>query len=206
MMKKTWEEFLRNKKFRNKLALGILVLVLLVAFLPYYFAFIEARKGIVINDLLLDYIDSVNVSIPTFIIIWSLSLWSLYINLKSPVRLLQMLWAFNVLSLSRILSIYLVPLEPPADLIELIDPITNTIYGARFITKDLFFSGHTATLVTFALCMQKKLHKVIVFSGAIAVGILVLIQHVHYTIDVIAAFIFPFFLVPIAKRICKPFI
>lgn len=205
MMKKTWEGFLKNKVFRNKLALGILVLVLLVAFLPYYFAFIEARKGIIINDLVLDYIDSINVSIPTFIIIWSLSLWTLYVNIQVPARMLQMLWAFNVLSLSRILSIYLVPLEPPADLIELIDPITNTIYGARFITKDLFFSGHTATLVTFALCMHKKSHKLIVFAGAIAVGILVLIQHVHYTIDVIAAFVFPFVLVPIAKRICKPF-
>jgi len=206
MMKKNWEEFLRIKAFRNKLALGILVLVLLVAFLPYYFAFIEARKGIIINDLVLDYIDSANVSIPTFIIIWSLSLGCLYVNLQTPVSMLQMLWAFNVLSLSRIISIYLVPLEPPVGLIELIDPITNTIYGARFITKDLFFSGHTATLVTFALCMQKRTHKIIVFSGAIAVGILVLIQHVHYTIDVIAALIFPFLLVPISKRICKPFI
>lgn len=206
MMKKNWEEFLRIKSFRNKLALGILVLVLLVAFLPYYFAFIEARKGILMNDLLLDYINSTNVSIPTFMIIWSLSVWCLFVNLQTPSRMLQMLWAFNVLSVSRIVSIYLVPLEPPVGLIELIDPITNTIYGARFITKDLFFSGHTATLVTFALCMQKRAHKIIVFFGAIAVGILVLIQHVHYTIDVIAAFIFPFLLVPIAKKICKPFI
>lgn len=206
MMIKKWEEFLKHKAFRNKLALGILVLVLLVAFLPYYFAFIEARKGIVLNDLVLDYLESANVSIPTFIIIWSLSMWSLYINIQQPTRMLQMLWAFNILSISRILSIYLVPLEPPADLIELIDPITNTIYGARFITKDLFFSGHTATLVTFALCMHKQNHKIIVFSGAIAVGILVLIQHVHYTVDVIAAFIFPFILVPIARRICTPFV
>ena len=206
MMKKNWDGFLKNKAFRNKLSLGILVLVMLVAFLPYYFAFIEARKGILLNDLVLDYIDSANVSIPTFIIIWSLSLTCLYINLQKPERMLQMLWAFNVLSLSRILSIYLVPLEPPVGLIELIDPITNTIYGARFITKDLFFSGHTATLVTFALCMHKKSHKVIVFSGAIAVGVLVLIQHVHYTVDVVAAFVFPFILVPIARRICKPFI
>ena len=100
MMKKNWEEFLRKKAFRNKLALGILVLVLLVAFLPYYFAFIEARKGIIINDLVLDYIDSANVSIPTFMIIWSLSLGCLYINLQTPASMLQMLWAFNVLSLS----------------------------------------------------------------------------------------------------------
>ncbi|WP_439506525.1 phosphatase PAP2-related protein [Sediminibacterium sp.] len=205
MTKKTWGQFLRNNSFRNKLAAGIILLGLLIAFLPYYFAFIEARKGILIDDLVLDFIQSANVSIPTFIIIWSISLWYLVKSFKDPALMLLILWGFNVLSISRIISIYLVPLEPPADLIELIDPITNSFYGAKFITKDLFFSGHTATLVCLALCLKERRDQVIVFTSAIIVGILVLIQHVHYTIDVIAAFIFPFILVPIAKRICAPF-
>lgn len=200
-----WSQYLRNKKFRNKLAGGLLLLVLLIAFLPYYFAFIEARKGIVLNDLVLDFIKSANVSIPTFIIIWSLSLWYLFKSFKDPSLILLIIWGFNLLSISRIISIYLVPLEPPKDLIELIDPITNSFYGAKFITKDLFFSGHTATLVCLALCLKTKKDQLIVFTGAIIVGILVLIQHVHYTVDVIAAFVFPFLIVPVAKRICTPF-
>jgi hypothetical protein len=205
MTKKLWSQYIRNKLFRNKLAGGVLLLVLLIAFLPYYFAFIEARKGIVLNDLVLNFIKSANVSIPTFIIIWSLSLWYLFKSYKDPALMLLILWGFNILSISRIISIYLVPLEPPNNLIELIDPITNSFYGAKFITKDLFFSGHTATLVCLALCLKTKRDQIIVFTGAIIVGILVLVQHVHYTIDVIAAFVFPFFLVPIAKRICAPF-
>jgi hypothetical protein len=205
MTKKLWSQYIRNKSFRNKLAGGLLLLVLLIAFLPYYFAFIEARKGIVLNDLVLNFIESANVSIPTFIIIWSLSLWYLFKSYKDPALMLLILWGFNILSISRIISIYLVPLEPPNNLIELIDPITNSFYGAKFITKDLFFSGHTATLVCLALCLKTRRDQIIVFTGAIIVGILVLIQHVHYTIDVIAAFVFPFFLVPIAKRICAPF-
>jgi hypothetical protein len=205
MTKKLWSQYIRNKLFRNKLAGGLLLLVLLIAFLPYYFAFIEARKGIVLNDLVLNFIESANVSIPTFIIIWSLSLWYLFKSYKDPALMLLILWGFNILSISRIISIYLVPLEPPNNLIELIDPITNSFYGAKFITKDLFFSGHTATLVCLALCLKTKRDQIIVFTGAIIVGILVLVQHVHYTIDVIAAFVFPFFLVPIAKRICAPF-
>jgi hypothetical protein len=205
MTKKLWSQYIRNKLFRNKLAGGLLLLILLIAFLPYYFAFIEARKGIVLNDLVLNFIESANVSIPTFIIIWSLSLWYLFKSYKDPALMLLILWGFNILSISRIISIYLVPLEPPNNLIELIDPITNSFYGAKFITKDLFFSGHTATLVCLALCLKTKRDQIIVFTGAIIVGILVLVQHVHYTIDVIAAFVFPFFLVPIAKRICAPF-
>jgi hypothetical protein len=205
MTKKTWGQYLRNKQFRNKLAGGVILLGLLIAFLPYYFAFIEARKGIVLNDLVLNFIESANVSILTFIIIWSLSLWYLIKSFKDPALILLIIWGFNILSISRIISIYLVPLEPPTDLVELIDPITNQFYGAKFITKDLFFSGHTATLVCLALCLKNKRDQMIVFTGAVIVGILVLIQHVHYTIDVVAAFIFPFLLVPIAKRICTPF-
>jgi hypothetical protein len=205
MTKKTWGQYLRNKQFRNKLAGGVILLGLLIAFLPYYFAFIEARKGVQLNDIVLNFIDSANLSIPTFIIIWSLCLWHLFRSFKDPAFILLILWAFNILSLTRIISIYLVPLEPPTDLVELIDPITNQFYGAKFITKDLFFSGHTATLVCLALCLKNKRDQMIVFTGAVMVGILVLIQHVHYTIDVVAAFIFPFLLVPIAKRICAPF-
>jgi ABC-type enterochelin transport system permease subunit len=166
MTKKLWSQYIRNKSFRNKLAGGLLLLVLLIAFLPYYFAFIEARKGIVLNDLVLNFIESANVSIPTFIIIWSLSLWYLFKSYKDPALMLLILWGFNILSISRIISIYLVPLEPPNNLIELIDPITNSFYGAKFITKDLFFSGHTATLVCLALCLKTKRDQIIVFTGA----------------------------------------
>lgn len=204
-MNEQWRPYWRNKLFRNKLALGILTLVLLVAFLPYYFAFIEARKGIQLNDIVLNYIDSANVSVPTFIIIWSLSLWYLYKSAKDPALILLILWGLNVLFITRIISIYLVPLDPPTDLVELIDPITNRFYGAKFITKDLFFSGHTATLVCLSLCLRKRRDQLIVLSGAIIVGILVLVQHVHYTIDVIAAFVFPYFIIKIAKRIIAPF-
>jgi PAP2 superfamily C-terminal len=204
-MNKQWRPYWRNKLFRNKLALGILILVLLVAFLPYYFAFIEARRGIQLNDIVLNYIDSANVSIPTFIIIWSLSLWYLYKSANDPALILLILWGLNVLFISRIISIYLVPLDPPKDLVELIDPITNRFYGAKFITKDLFFSGHTATLVCLSLCLRKRKDQLIVLTGGIIVGILVLVQHVHYTIDVIAAFVFPYFIIKIARRIIAPF-
>lgn len=205
MTKKLWGQYFRNRLFRNKIVGGLVLLALLISFLPYYFEFIEARKGIQLNDNILDFIDSVNVSIPTFIIIWSLCLWYFFKGFKNPVFILLLIWTLNTLLITRMISIYLVPLDPPNKLIELIDPITNRFYGAKFITKDLFFSGHTATLVCLALCLKNKYDQMIVLSGALTVGVLVLIQHVHYTIDVVAAFIFPFIIVPIAKRICAPF-
>lgn len=54
----------------------------------------------------------------------------------------------------------------------------------------MFFSGHTSTLVLLSLALEKNREKVLTMTGAVIVGILLLVQHVHYTLDVIAA---PFF-------------
>ncbi len=101
------------------------------------------------------------------------------------------------------ISIYLVALDPPDGLIKLIDPLTSLTYGGRgiFMTKDLFFSGHTSNLFMFYLCLQKRRDKLFVLLGCIIVAVLVLVQHVHYSIDVIAAFIITWFLVKGVKKL-----
>ncbi|HEX3386290.1 MAG TPA: phosphatase PAP2-related protein, partial [Mucilaginibacter sp.] len=53
--------------------------------------------------------------------------------------------------------------------------------------KDLFFSGHTSTMVLIYLCLQKRTDKLIALIAAFAVACLLLVQHIHYTIDVLAA-------------------
>ncbi|MCX6209264.1 MAG: phosphatase PAP2-related protein [Bacteroidetes bacterium] len=84
----------------------------------------------------------------------------------------------------------MVKFNPPKNLIALIDPITNTFYGGKFITKDLFYSGHTATIFLMYLVIDTKWLKNFFLVATLCVGVMVLVQHVHYTIDVIAA---PFF-------------
>jgi len=91
-------------------------------------------------------------------------------------------------------------LNPPAGLIPLIDPLSNPFYGKGFVTKDLFFSGHTSTLFVMYLCFDQKIDKYFSLVTSTIVGILVLVQHVHYTIDVLAAPIFAFFALKITKK------
>jgi membrane-associated phospholipid phosphatase len=70
------------------------------------------------------------------------------------------------------------------------DPFVQFFGSGDVLTKDLFFSGHTATLFLLFLISEKKYLKIIFLLCTILVGIAVLLQHVHYTIDVLAA---PFF-------------
>ncbi len=58
------------------------------------------------------------------------------------------------------------------------------------ISKDLFFSGHVATVFLLFLASSGWKYKFYFGLAAIVVAILILIQHVHYTIDVLLAPIF----------------
>jgi len=53
----------------------------------------------------------------------------------------------------------------------------------------------------FFLCLQAKWDKIFALTAAVLIGILVLVQHIHYTIDVIAAFIFTYFIYLLAKKV-----
>ncbi len=85
------------------------------------------------------------------------------------------------------ISISIVALNPPVGLIPLTDPLTGVFYGQAIITKDLFFSGHITTVMLIFLCLEKKTDKIIAFFSIIAIAILLVIQHIHYTIDILAA-------------------
>ena len=82
----------------------------------------------------------------------------------------------------------------PEDIILLTDPVVDNIIGSsRTLTKDLFFSGHTSTAFLFFLMARNRTLRYILLVNCIAIAVLLLWQHVHYTIDVVVAPIFAFF-------------
>lgn len=195
-----WQEAWSVLAFRRKLITGMAIVIAILAMFPFFFQRIEQRHGIVLNDPLLGYLPAHNVSIPLFIIIWTLSTLAAIRAVQNPWMFLTFVWSFVLLSIFRMLSITLVPLDPPAGLIGLVDPLSNAFYGDKFITRDLFFSGHTSTVFLLFLCLPGKTDKKLALLATIGVGTLLLVQHVHYTLDVLGGFVFGWLAYRIATR------
>jgi len=199
----SWSEAWQLRSFRNKTFVALALVAIILLTLPTFFAFIEKREGMVLQDFVLDTIPAMDVSVPTFVIIWSMVLLVFYRIYQNPRLFLLIAYGFILMCLCRVLTISILPLNPPPGLITLKDPIANIVYGGKgiFITKDLFYSGHTGNMFLFFLCLQAKWDKIFALTAAVLIGILVLVQHIHYTIDVIAAFIFTYFIYLLAKKV-----
>jgi len=109
--------------------------------MPLFFGHIEKRHGTLINDPVLAAVPPHNVSVLIFAIIWGMALLCLFRAMSKPSIYIIYCWALIPLTIIRFISISIVPLEPPAGLIPLTDPLTAIAYGHAVITKDLFFFG-----------------------------------------------------------------
>lgn len=183
----TWPSAWAERLFRIKFILVWLLIFPMLSAFHVFLIHIEKREGVVLKDWLLERLPVHNVSLPVFIFIWGVTLLAIIRGIKNPQVLLLMLWTYLLVSLSRIFCIWMVPLNPPPHLIPLIDPLTSLFYGKQYITKDLFYSGHTSSVFLVFLGLQKRRDKMFTLLSSICIAILLLVQHVHYTIDVLLA-------------------
>ncbi len=185
-----WKTLFTNKKSAAEFIITIIILILTLSALTNFLKFVEVREGVVLPDPLLAFFSPVNLTWLTFGIIY-ISLFSAVIILaKHPAELLLLIQSYTLMIIVRMIAMYLVPLNPPKGMILLVDPFVEFFGTGITLTKDLFFSGHTATLFLLYLVSNSKSAKKIFLVSTIIVGFTVLIQHVHYSLDVITA---PFF-------------
>ncbi|BAU52492.1 phosphatase PAP2-related protein [Mucilaginibacter gotjawali] len=183
----TWTLTWNSRYKRLQLVTGTAIMLTIIYTLPFFFGYLEKRKGVVLNDWLLARIPPQNVSVFIFGLIWGMALLIIFRTIKNPSIYITFCWTYIFIYLVRFVTLSLAALNPPQGMILLADPVNSAFYHNAVITKDLFFSGHTATMVTIFLCLEKRTDKIIALIAAIAVACLLLLQHVHYTIDVLAA-------------------
>lgn len=196
-----WKSNWQSSDYRKKLIIGLILISFILLSLPFFYQAIEKRNGISFNDYLLAWLPAYDLSIFIFVVIWAMALLTFSRFRQDPSIFLTFLWGFILINLSRFISIGLFPLNAPADLIPIHDPISNQFYGPKFITKDLFFSGHTAAMFLMFLCLKKKTDKILALVATLFIGIAVLLQHVHYTMDVVMAPVITYFLWVGSKKI-----
>ena len=181
------------------LLLGLLPVV------PDFYHFIQSRPGQLLADPLLALLPVHDVSVPTFTLIYGAIVATLVYLLPRPQLLLRALWAYYFLQVLRMATLWLLPLEPPTTLLMLHDPVMDHLFAVTTqpIVRDLFFSGHTATMALLVLAGRGRRWRWALGLLTVAVGLLVLVQRVHYSYDVLAAPFFAWGAYWLAGRVAK---
>lgn len=188
----TWNEYIRTNRNRVELILTIVFLIISLVCLANFLNFVEERPGVVLSDPVLNLFNPVDLSWLTFGLVYFSILFAVYFLIKKPVQLIFTFQLYTIMVIIRITAMYLLPLEPPENMILLSDPVVEYFGTGQALSKDLFFSGHTATLFILYLVTENKAIKHTFLVCTAIVGLSVLLQHVHYTIDIFAAVFFTY--------------
>lgn len=187
-----WKYYLRRSAGRLELMLTFAMIVLAIVAFAHFVNLVEDRPGVRLSDPVLAHFAPVDLTWLIFSLIYLSLITGIAALLRNPGRLVFALQLYVLMVGSRIVAMYLLPLDPPTDMILLRDPIVELFGTGRTLTRDLFFSGHTATLFILFLTANRRVTRVAFMLLTLVVATAMLLQHVHYTVDVIAAFFFTY--------------
>lgn len=189
-IKGSWLNFWRIPDQRYEFIFAAIILTVVMLSSVPFLTQIELRPGVQLQDPVFNYLPAHDLSDLIFYILYTALLLGVIFLLPSPERLVIGFEAYALFVILRMITMSLVPLEPPIGLIPLVDPVLSFMYTGKQVNKDLFFSGHTATMYLLYLMLPPGIYRKMAFVGVIVMGICLLFQRVHYTVDVIVA---PFF-------------
>lgn len=189
-----WKKAWSNPTFRNQFLLSFLMLIGVSLHNFYYLRIFQGRQGMLINDYVLALLPPHDFSAIIFGLEYFSILLAIFFVFPNPVRFVKGLQMFSLVIFARTASVYLLPLEPPTDMVPLYDPVANVLLNTHgvFVTKDLFFSGHVSACFMLFLIMDKWYLKVYTLGATLLVGLLIMWQHVHYSTDVLFAPLFSY--------------
>lgn len=181
-----WEQAWQSPFFRWSLVAAVLCLAYTASQLPEFFDFVEKRPGRLVHDALLAQLPAYDFSLPVFVILYTSMAYVVLKGFQFPHIAWYLIVGYTMLVLLRVTALYLFPLEAPADLIPLRDPLAEIFYGGIPRKKDLFFSGHSATMMWLWFSVRDKMIKNLMLIGLCSLLIMLMFQHIHYTYDIVA--------------------
>ncbi len=202
-IKENWNEVWKKKNFQLQFFFTLAMIIGVASFFPHYFDYLEARQGRVLSDIVVDNIPAKDVSWMVFFFLYTGVIICLACNFIHPKNLVIAFQTYAFVTITRVVSLYFVHLNPPLGYIELKEPVLSLLFttNGKICSHDLFFSGHVSSILSIYYSVSQKKFKAILLFFSIMIGVLVLIQHVHYTIDVLAAVPFTWLCYKASKKL-----
>lgn len=185
-----WASYLAASGSRYEIVGSVALFIVVMAAFAQFLGFVEARPGATLIDPLLNHLPTIDLTWVIFPLIYGSVIAAIVLLLTHPKRLVFALQLYALVVVSRMLAMYLLPLDPPMQMILLRDPIVELFATGEAPTRDLFFSGHTATMFMLYLTAENAIARKVFLLLTFVIAAALLLQHVHYTIDVLAAFVF----------------
>lgn len=202
-----WKTLLKDRSYVSWLIFGALFVILgnllIVTGATYRD---EVGNITTVGDLLLNWIPATDLM---SLYVWGpiviLIVFALYLFVYKPQLFPYALFAFGLIAFARAFFIQLTHLGPPNDIIYLKkSELIKSGFDYLYFKSDLFFSGHVAnSFMPFLIVKNKPFLKWGLFVGSLLMGATVLVMHVHYSIDVFAAFFITYSLYVIAGKVFK---
>jgi membrane-associated phospholipid phosphatase len=174
----------------------------IVALAINYFASIYAadRVSLPVTDIILSNVRAMDVDGLIVYLAFFLVGITIYEVLMRPRVLPFVLKSMALFILIRSVFISLTHIGPFPTIDKV--PFNSIISLGLGNSADLFFSGHTGMPFLAALIFWKNEYlRYIYLAGSIVLGVAVLLGHLHYSIDVLAAYFITFTIFNIAKTI-----
>lgn len=195
----SWRSAWRIRAFKDQFLVSCAGLLVALILMGLFLDYVETRSGIVLYDPLLSLFSPADFRWVIYSLFYSGMLLGIISLCLHPYSFLLAMRAFVVVILLRIVCLFFLPLDPPSGSIPLMDPLIQLPGVLPVLTRDLFFSWHTALLTLLVFTVPWKDMKIIFTCAAAAVSLFLLLQHAHYTIDVVAAPCFAYVAYGIAR-------
>jgi hypothetical protein len=185
-LRRRWRHYASQREFRLSLFLSIITVIAAYGIMLLAIQFATERASNSVTDLILSNTPVIDVNnlfvYGTFFLVGTVA----FLCATHPKRIPFTLNALALFWLIRSIFVSLTHIAPfeTHTAIDFGTAITKTFFGS-----DLFFSGHTGAPFLFALMYWKERnlrHLFLVWS--IFFAVVVLLGHLHYSIDVLAAF------------------
>lgn len=201
----TWREWLSARRGRTIIVFCLLTLVSMVLFMPlYYRELLGPKVGILLDDPVLNLFTPADWSTAVFFILTVALVQTLVMYSNKPAILFAGIMTYCVVNILRAFTMYAITLEPPADMILLIDPISaSLVYPEQAFAKDLFFSGHVSTMMAMVFVERNRVWYLVKLAGTLLMALFLAWQHVHYTVDLVAAPIITYLVYMAVNRYVK---